>query len=268
MFRAIVKLFSGFIFMITGGLVNLEKSLFRGNTTVIGAKYDSVIAVKIKRQEELLRAIEGLVTINAQKEQGVRRKTEEIEKLRKNQLGAKNKALKLAEGLTKEAAEKNVEYVKARSAYTDYATTIAEKEKQCAEAELDIKQRTEIVQKYNLEFTSLQRELDKIKSEKHESIAEITAAKESAAANKQLLGLSEDNSAEVLRELREQRDGYKASVTVSANLAGLSAKTEDAEYASYAEKDIAETEFDAAMGFATKVESKEETNQEKAKLPE
>jgi len=268
MFRAIFKLFSGFVYLITGGLVNLEKYLFKGNTTVMAAKYDSIIATKTKRQEELLQAIENLVTINAQKEQTVRTKTEQIAKLRQSQLGAKNKAQKLAEGLTKEAAEKNIDYVKARASYTDYATTIAEKEKQCADAEADVKARTELVQKYKLEFTSLQRELEKLKSEKHESIAEVTAAKEAAAANKQLLGLSEDHSAETLRELREQRDQYKASVAVSADLAGLSAKLEDEEYASYAEKDEAENEFDAAMGFADKVESKPVEESEKAKLPE
>jgi DNA repair exonuclease SbcCD ATPase subunit len=268
MLRAFVKLLSGFVYLLTGGMVNLEKKLFQGNTTVIAAKYDSVISVKTKRQAELLAAIENLVTINAQKEQDVRRKTEEIAKLRQNQLGAKNKAQKLSEGLTKEAAEQNVEYVKARAAYTDYATTIAEKEKRCSEFEADVKARTEMVQKYKVEFQSLQRELDKIKSEKHESIADITAAKEAAAANKQLLGLSEDHSSETLRELREQRDRYKASVAVSADLAGLSAKLADEEYASYAEKDEAENEFDAAMGFAEKVENNQPELSEKAKLPE
>ena len=250
MFRAIFKLVSGFVYLVTGGLVNLEQYLFKGNTTVIAAKYDSVIATKTKRQEELLGAIEKLVTINAQKEQVLRKKTEEIAKLRQSQLGAKTKAQKLSEGLSKDAAEKNIEYIKAKSSYTDYATTVAEKEKQCTEAELDIKSRSEMIQKYKLEFTSLQRELDNIKSEKHETIADVTVAKEAAAANKQALGLSEDNSAEVLRELREQRDHYKASVAVSSELAGLSAKAEDEEYASYAERDEAENEFDAAMGLS------------------
>jgi hypothetical protein len=268
MFRAIFKLLSSALYYLTACTVDLEKYFFEGNAAVIAQKYDAVIETKRKELGELFKSIEALSRVNAEKESNLKRKTEEIEKMRKNQLAAKNKAMKLAEGRSKEEAESNLEYIKAKAAYTDYATTVAEKEKQCQDIEKDFAEREETIKKYKTQYINKQRELEKLGDEKHETIADITTAKQAADANKQTIGLNTTASNEMLRDLRDQRSKALNSLKVSSDLSGLSSKEDELEFETYAERSEAENEFDQAMGYAVKVEEKTEVQQEKAKLPE
>ena len=96
------------------------------------------------------------------------------------------------------------------------------------------------------------RDLDKLKEEKHDAVADILSATEERQIADMMTGLSNDRTSEELRELRELRQKSAAGARVSRELAGLDTKKAEAEFMEYAQSSDADDEFDALIGLAKK----------------
>ena len=90
--------------------------------------------------------------------------------------------------------------------------------------ENDIEGLVKNVKGHKTQLESLLRELEKIKEEKHATVADLMTAKEEREIADMITGISNDRTAEELQDLREIRDQAKATARVSRELAGTDAK--------------------------------------------
>ncbi len=106
--------------------------------------------------------------------------TEEITKLEKLKAGAAAKAKALVDKYAGDpvAVKNDPEYLKCQAAFKDFSSTLTEKQQRVQELEEDLKALVGNVTGHKNQITSLMRELEKIKEEKHDAVADILSASE------------------------------------------------------------------------------------------
>ena len=102
------------------------------------------------------------------------------------------------------------------------------------------------------EKKELAEELEKVKSEANEAVADMVTAQEEKDISDMMTGISEDGSASQLSEMRELRRKAKAEARIASELAGTDTKSQEAEFLEYARTSEANSEFDALIGLAQK----------------
>ena len=112
------------------------------------------------------------------------------------------------------------------------------------------------------------RDLEKIKQEKHSTVAELITAKEEKEIADMISGISQDRTSEELQELRDIRDQAKATARVSREMAGTDVARSEAEFLDYATKHAADNEFDALIGLTKQAEQAPSEPSQKTRIPE
>jgi phage shock protein A len=166
-----------------------------------------------------------------------------------------------------EAVKNDPEYVKCQAAFKDFSTTLTEKQNHAVELEEDIKTFATNISGHKTQLQSLLREIEKLKTEKHETVAELLTAKEEQEIADMIAGISQDRTSEELQELREVRDQAKATARVSREVAGVDAQRSEAEFLEYATQTAADSEFDTLIGLTREAEKSPESG-ERARIPE
>jgi phage shock protein A len=268
MFSAIGRFFRAIKYLVTGKVDSAADALSQ-NTSVISATFDKVIQDKKKRLNEYKDAIAAMIAQEESKKERLTNLTDEITKLEKLKSGAAARAKALVDKYNGDAnAVKNdPEYLKCQTAFKDFSSTLAEKQARANELEEDLKTLLTNVGGHKTQIQSLMRELEKIKEEKHDAVADVLSAKEEKQIADMVNGISNDKTAEELQRLRDMRQKAVASARVSRELAGMDAKKAESEFLEYAQKSAADDEFDALIGLAGKKEATETTTHD-AKLPE
>ncbi len=269
MFRAIWRYFRAIGYMITGN-IDAARMALSTNPAVIQATFDSIISEKGKRIRQYKDAVGAMIAQEEKKSAELRRQTEEVERLSKLRDGAAAMARKVVErhGGDVEAVKQDPEYVKCQSAFKDFSSTLAEKEARCKELEEDIAEIQRSVDGHKVQLESLLRDLEKIKQEKHETVADMITAKEERELADMMAGISEDRTSQELQEMRDLRHKAKATARVSREVAGADARRSEEEFLVYAEKSAADSEFDALIGLAQKTEPEKAEPEDKARIPE
>ena len=121
---------------------------------------------------------------------------------------------------------------------------------------------------HRTQLESLLRDLEKIKQEKHATVAELITSKEEKEIADMISGISNDRTSEELQELRDIRDQAKATARVSREMAGTDVARSEAEFLDYATKSAADNEFDALIGLSQKADTATEESPEKTRIPE
>jgi hypothetical protein len=111
------------------------------------------------------------------------------------------------------------------------------------------------------------RELEKIKEEKHDAVADILSATEEKQIADMVNGISNDKTSEELQRLRDMRQKASANARVSRELAGMDAQRAESEFLEYAQKSAADDEFDALIGLSQEKKSSEPPAHD-TKIPE
>ena len=142
-----------------------------------------------------------------------------------------------------------------------------EKQQRAKEIEDDLKQLMTNVNGHKSQIQSLMRDLDKIKEEKHDAVADILSATEEKQIADMVNGISNDKTNEELHRLRELRTKASANAKISRELAGMDTRKAESEFLEYAQKTAADDEFDALIGLSAKKETTE-TNARESKIPE
>jgi phage shock protein A len=143
---------------------------------------------------------------------------------------------------------------------------LAEKEDRAAELDSDLEVLVKNVSGHQAQIQSLMRDLEKLKEEKHEAVADVLSAREEEQIADMMTGLSNDRTSEELRELRELRQKAGAKARVSRELAGLDTKRAEADFMEYAQNSQADNEFDALIGLSDTPQL--DTPQEEPRIPE
>jgi uncharacterized coiled-coil DUF342 family protein len=268
MFKAIGRYFRALGYLLTGQVSKATEAL-NSNPAVISANYDRIIEEKRKRLNQYKDAVSAMIAQEESKKEKLRAVTEDITKLEKLKSGAAAKAKSLVEKYSGDpAAVKNdPEYIKCQSAFKDFSSTLAEKQKRAQELDDDLKALVNNVTGHKNQITSLMRELDKIKEEKHDAVADVLSATEEKQIADMVTGISNDRTSEELRELREVRNKASANAKISRELAGLDSKRAENEFLEYAQSTESDDEFDQLIGLAAKKESTS-TPASNVKVPE
>jgi phage shock protein A len=268
MFKAVGKYFRAVWYLMTFRVTKASETL-RMNPGVISANYDRVIEEKRGRLNQYKDAVSAMIAQEESKKEKLRTVTAEIEKLEKLRAGAAAKAKSLVEKYNGDvvAVRNDPDYIKCQSAFKDFSSTLAEKQQRASEIDEDLKQLVTNVSGHKTQIQSLMRDLDKLKEEKHDAVADVLSASEEKQIADMMTGLSNDRTSEELRELREMRQKATAGARISRELAGLDTKRAEAEFLEYSQSSVADDEFDALIGLSQK-EASTPSQQQDTKIPE
>ncbi|MFN7876649.1 MAG: PspA/IM30 family protein [Pirellula sp.] len=268
MFNAIGRFFRAIKYLITGKVDNAADALSK-NPTVIKATYEKVIEEKKRRINEYKDAISSMIAQEESKKKRLEGLTEEIDKLEKLKSGAAARAKAIVDKYNGDivAVKNDPEYLKCQSAFKDFSSTLAEKQARASEIDEDLRQLITNVNGHKTQIQSLMRDLEKIKEEKHDAVADMLSANEEKQIADMVNGITNDKTTEELQRLREMRQKAVANARVSRELAGLDAKKAENEFLEYAQRNAADDEFDALIGISARKETSQQTTHD-AKLPE
>ena len=274
MFGAIGRWFKALGYLLTGQIDSARK-VIDTNPHVIRAKYDQVVKDKVSQIHTYKQAVAGLIAQQESKMGKVKRLTEEVERLERLKAGslakAKQTVAKLtADGIAKEDVHQNEDYKKCLSAFNDFSATLSEKQDHIAENETDITSYSKTIGEHKVQLQELLRDVEKLKGEAHDAVADIITAKQERDIADMLSGISQDGSAKELQDLRQLRQEVKAEARISKEMAGTDTKAQEAEFLDYARKGMASNEFDSLIGLGeTTTETPKLTTPEKGSaLPE
>jgi len=270
MFRAIGRYFRALGYMLVGK-IDAARMTLSAHPDVVRATYDNVVREKQQRIREYKDAVAAMLAQEEKKRTELKRQSDEVARLAKLKEGAAAMARKVVERLGGdiEAVKKDPEYLKCQASFKDFSTTLAEKEARIDELEGDIKTIADSVGGHKVQLQTLLREIEKIKQEKHEAVADMITAQEEKELADMITGISEDRSSQELAELRDLRQEAKASARVSREMAGIDTKRAEDEFLEYATTSASDNEFDALIGLTKQSEDRgDEEPPEKARIPE
>jgi chromosome segregation ATPase len=269
MFNAIGKYVRATWYLLTFRVTKASETL-RMNPGVISANYDRVIEEKKMRLNDYKDAVAAMIAQEESKKDALRNLSNEIDNLEKLRGGAAAKAKKLVEKYhgDVEAVKGDPEYQKCQAAFKDFTSTLSEKRARAEELDTDLKQLVANVGGHKTQIQSLMRELEKLKVEKHDAVAEVLSAAEEKQIADMMTGLSKDRTSEELNELREVRSKARAGARISRELAGMDTKKMEADFLEYAQTSESNDEFDALIGLGKKDTPQADPAQTDAKIPE
>lgn len=259
-FAALGRYFRAVGYLFTGRIDEARRALMV-DPNVVRATYDEIHRDHVNRILEFRRA---LATMIAQQEKKTAQKAtleEECAKLEALRAGALAKGKKRTDtlqkaGKTAEEIQHDEDFVKCQAAFKDFGSTLAEKRGRIEDLTAGITQDGERIRQLTLQLNEMMRELDKIKVEGAETIADLIAAREEKAVSDLISGLSRDGTAERRAELRDLRAHAKAEARVARTTAGMDTKAAEADFLDYARTSEANDEFAQLVGLAGKTDAK------------
>jgi chromosome segregation ATPase len=252
LFRSIGQWFKALGYLLTGRL-DSARSVLDTNPHAVRAKFDSIIREKKGRIQEYQKAVATLVAQQEKKMASVKSLTEDVQRLEHLKTGAAGKAKQIVEqlaGQSEEAIRNNPEYKKCLAAFNDFTSTLAEKQERIQELESAIGEYGQSIGNHKIQLQQLLRDVEGLKAEAAETVADIITAKEEKELGDLISGISEDGASEELNRMRDLRQQVKAESRVSRELAGTDTKAQEAEFLEYARTSETSTEFDALIGLS------------------
>jgi len=258
------------------GQIDSARRVIDQNPHVVRAKYDQIVRDKVNQIHTYKQAVAGLIAQQETKMAKVKQLSEEVGNLERLKAGALAKAKQTVEqltksGKTKEEIHATEDYKKCLAAYNDFSSTLNEKQDRIAELERDIAGYDKNIGDHKVQLQQLLRDVEKIKAESADAVADVITAKQERDLADMLSGIAKDGSAEELQRLRQMRQELRAEARISKEMAGTDTKAQEAEFLEYARRSSASTEFDALVGLGGATETKSPTakTQEKGTaLPE
>lgn len=254
MFRAIGRWFRAAGYFLSGN-IDASRRTLDTNPHVMAARYDDVVRDKTSRFHQYKQAVATLIAQQESKLQTARTLSDEIGKLEMLKAGALAKAKKRVEELKNQAVPQDQirnddDYMKCLSAYNDFTSTLTEKTKHVEELEVDIADYSTRIKEHKLQMHGLKREIEEIKEESKDAVADVISSREEKEISDALAGLSQDGSDADLQELRKLRNEMKAEARISKELAGDDSRVLEEEFLAYARQTENSNEFDALIGLA------------------
>lgn len=254
MFKAIGRWFSAMGYLLTGQIDSARESL-DSNPKKIRAQYDSIVQDKLEQIQTYKKAVAGLIAQQENKIAKLKELTADVERLTRLKTGALAKAKQtVAEmskaGKPKEDIQGSAEYAKCLGAYNDFNSSLRDKQAHCEEVDNDIAEYADSIANHKIQLKQLIRDVENIKAEAHEAVAEVITAKQEKDLADTLSGIATDGSAEELQRIRQMRQELKAEARISKELAGLDNKAQEAEFLDFAAKSGVSDEFDSLIGLS------------------
>ena len=270
MFGAIGRWFKAVWYKITGQIDQARRGLDT-DPHVMRAKFDDIIKGKVNQIHTYKQAVATLIAQQEKKMAKVKTLTEEVQKLENLKAGAlamaKQAVAKLqGEGKTKEELHDDPDYKKCLTAYNDFAATLTEKQDHIKDLENDIGEYDGSIANHKINLQQLQRDIEKLKSEAADAVADVITSKEETELADMINGISKDGMAKELQNMRDLRHEMRAEARVSREMAGTDSKAQEAQFLEYARSHTATDEFDSLLGVAEGTEGAETAASEPEQL--
>ncbi|MCY3552004.1 MAG: hypothetical protein OXH39_16205 [Candidatus Poribacteria bacterium] len=277
MANGFTRFFKAIWYTLTGRAHESADRMMENPEAVRGA-YEDIIKDKKGNIQRYKQAIGQLIALVEQKRSAVKNLTDEVERLEELKSGAIAKAQQTAaelqgQGLAQEEIKVHAEYTRCVTAYQDFNSNLQEKTGRITELEGEIEGAQADIESHKLQITNLHRDLDKIKSEQSEAVADLITAREQEEIADMLSGISMDGTSAELTRMREIREKAKGRSKVAQELAGTDSKNEEQEFLAAARSSSTSDEFDALIFGAqqtdtkTETETKKETTDSDSELP-
>ena len=270
MFGAIGRWFKAVWYKLTGAMDQARRGLDT-DPHVMRAKFDEIIKGKVNQIHTYKQAVATLIAQQEKKMAKVKSLTNEVQKLENLKAGAlamaKQAVAKLqGEGKTNEVVHADPNYKKCLTAYNDFAATLTEKQDHIKDLEGDIGEYDGSIANHKVNLQQLQRDIEKLKSEAADSVADVITAKEERDLADMINGISKDGMAKELQNMRDIRQEMRAEARVSKEMAGTDSKAQEAQFLEYARSNTATDEFDSLLGVAEGTEGAETAASEPKQL--
>lgn len=270
MFGAIGRWFKAVWYKITGQIDQARRGLDT-DPHVMRAKFDDIIKGKVNQIHTYKQAVATLIAQQEKKMAKVKSLTEAVQKLENLKAGAlamaKQAVAKLqGEGKTKEELHADPDYKKCLTAYNDFAATLTEKQDHIKDLENDIGEYDGSIANHKINLQQLQRDIEKLKSEAADAVADVITSKEETELADMINGISKDGMAKELQNMRDLRHEMRAEARVSREMAGTDSKAQEAQFLEYARSNTATDEFDSLLGVAEGTEGAETAASEPEQL--
>ena len=269
MANGFTRFFKAIWYTLTGRAHESADRMMENPEAVRGA-YEDIISDKKGNIQRYKQAIGQLIALVEQKKTAVKNLTGEVDRLEELKTGAIAKAQQTAaalqgEGLTEEEIKQHADYTRCVTAYQDFNSNLQTNTVQIAELENEIEGAQADIESHKLQITSLHRDLDKIKSEQSEAVADLITAREQEEIADMLSGISMDGTSAELTRMREIREKAKARSKVAQELAGTDSKSEEEEFLTAARSSAATSEFDSLIFGAQQTDTQTKAEPEKSK---
>ena len=260
MFKAITRWFKAVGYLLTGQL-DAARRVIDTNPHVIKAKYDEIVRDKISRIHQYKQAVAGLIAQEEKKISKIKALTDQVANLERLKAGALAKAKQTVEklsssGISQDKIHADEDYKRCLAAFNDFSSTLSEKQERITELEKDIGGYQKTISDHKVQLQQLLREVEKVKSEAADTVADVITAKQEKELAETFAGIAQDGSAEELQNLRDMRQELKAEAKITKELAGTDTKAQEAEFMEYARSNQSTSEFDQLIGLAAEVETK------------
>ena len=276
MFSAVGRWIKAVGYLLTGQIDAARRTLDT-NPHVVRAKYDDIIRAKLTSIHQYKQAVAGLIAQKENKVSKVKSLTEEVEKLERLKAGSLAKAKQTVEkmqaaGKSMDEIKQDEDYLRCLTAFNDFSSTLNEKQDRIVELEKDVGDYSQRVGEHKVQLQSLLRDIDGLRAESHDAVAEMITAKEEKEIADTLSGIAKDGTSEELQRMRQLRQEVKAEATISKELAGTDTKVQEAEFLEFARQSSSANEFDALIGLAESAEGAapvdDQGDTERTSLPE
>lgn len=273
MFRAIFRVFRGIAYLFIGRLDGFADAI-QQNPAAIEGTYESIIA---KKKESLTTYTSSVANLMSQREQKLSRLktlTAEVERLERLKTGAAGKAQEVvaklkASGLDLKKIKADPEYQKCQMSFADFSSTLAEKQNTIKELESSATENDKSISQHKLKLTNLKREIEKLATEKSETVADVIGSAQEKEINKALAGISDDGTTRDLEKMRNMRAKAKAEAQITGELAGTDHKQQEQEFEAYSVNAAANSEFESLIGLEVPDDQKiANMEAELSKIPE
>jgi hypothetical protein len=138
--------------------------------------------------------------------------------------------------------------------------------------EADVEDYGKRIGEHKVQLQSLMRDIEGLRSEAHDAVADMITAKEEKEIADTLSGIAQDGTSEELQKMRQLRQEVKAEARISKELAGTDTKVQEAEFLEFARQSTSTNEFDALIGLAEAAEGtgpvEDQGDTERTSLPE
>ncbi len=267
MANGFTRFFKAIWYTLTGRAHEQADRLMENPEAVRGA-YEDIIRDKQGNIQRYKQAIGQLIALVEQKKNSLKGLTDDIDKLEQMKAGAIAKAKSTAAALQEAGTpdgeiKQDPDYVRCVSSYNDFHSTLEEKNARVTELEEDIERAQGDIESHKLQIISLHRDLDKIKTEQSEAVADLITAREQEDIADMLSGISTDGTSAELSRMREIREKAKGRSTVAQELAGTDSRAEEEEFLAAARSTSATDEFDSLIFGAQQTDSPEPTEESK-----
>ncbi len=253
MFRAIGKLFKTIGYALTGR-INEISEIWGEDPYVVGEKYNSILEEKKARYQTITRAVSRLMTSLDKKKKQLEAYRQQAEAKEKMMKGAKIAGQKRArelksQGMTIEKIKSDEKIKEFAAKRNDASSSLTLLQNDISNLETEIEEDTRELKSFERDIKQMQREFENLQQERDRAIAKVASAKERKDLYEMKAGISNDETAELLKEVRDSVSNVENLTKLAAKTSGYENKAEEEELIALAESG-GEEEFFNEIGLS------------------